>query len=352
MVGLWMAYQMAQTAARVTRMSAWPTVPATLDEVALHHPGSATSRSLSVGARYHYVVGGRNYTATRVSVYSPDNLGSFFERTYEDLHARLEHHETVPAHVNPEAPAEAVLLPVWRPEVFAFQGALMLVFGGVGLFVLARRSRTRPVERAPSSGVKSHPAGAVTLRRGEDNRGGGAAVDTDERLPPRAAWGRRLILIGVLLLGADYFLLDRTRGEQYTLIDRLLASRVIATGTIFVSPPDDRLPAMFEAQRRAQGVEARLSIEKSEPQAVNYDVTLEGPDRSAALAALDQLRAAVHDSYKAQTGHDLTTFSNAYVAPVVTPTQRAVKTGILSGLLLVGLACIGVGVRRSRVPST
>ncbi|MGH7486894.1 MAG: hypothetical protein ACREMY_15025, partial [bacterium] len=75
------------------------------------------------------------------------------------------------------------------------------------------------------------------------------------------------------------------------LIDRLLASRVTATGSIFVSPPDDRLPALFEEKRRAQGVEARLSIEESKPQDVNYDVTLTAPDRSAALALLEQLQA-------------------------------------------------------------
>jgi hypothetical protein len=121
---------------------------------------------------------------------------------------------------------------------------------------------------------------------------------------------------------------------------------------MFVSPPDDRVPPLFEARRQAMGLDAQLRIEKSEPQATNYDVTLTAPDRSAALAALEQLLIAVRDSYRAQSGHDLTTFSNAYVAPVVTSTQRTVKTGILGGLLLLGLACLGIGVRRSVVPST
>jgi hypothetical protein len=344
MVSLWMAYSMAHTAVLVARMSAWPTVPATLDQVELHRPGSATSRSRSVGARYHYSIGGQTYTATRVSVYSPDSLGSFFQRTYDELHARLESRETVPAHVNPQSPAEAVLLPVWRPEVFAFQGALLLAFGGAGLFVLVRRGRTGGDALAPDRDAESRGSGFA--RAGGAGREGGA-VDMGERLPPAAAWGRRLVLIGILLLGADYLLLERSRGDRYVLIDRLLASRVTATGTIFVSPPDDRLPTLFEEERRALGVDARLSVGKSEPQAVNYDVTLTAPDRSAALAALERLQAAVRDRYKGQTGHDLTTFSSAYVAPVVTTTLRAVRTGILGGLLLLGLACVGVGVRRS-----
>jgi len=348
MVGLWMAYSMAHTAVLVARMSDWPTVPATLDEVELHHPGSATSRSRSVGARYHYVIGGRTYTAKRVSVYSPDSLGSFFQRTYDELHTRLERGETVPAHVNPESPADAVLLPVWRPEVFAFQGALMLAFGGGGLFVLVRRGRT---SAAPALARGVEPRGSGPAPADDVGRVGGA-VDTGERLPPRAAWGRRLILVGIVLLGADYLLLERTRGDRYVLIDRLLASRVTATGTIFVSPPDDRLPTLFEEGRRALGVDARLSVEKSEPQAVSYDVTLTARDRGAALTALEQLQAAVRDRYRAQTGQDLTTFGSAYVAPVVTTTLRAVKAGILGGLLLLGLACVGVGVRRSVVPST
>lgn len=349
MVSLWMAYSMAHTAVLVARMSAWPTVPATLDQVELHRPGSATSRSRSVGARYHYVIGGRSYTATRVSVYSPDSLGSFFQRTYDELHMHLERRDTVPAHVNPDSPADAVLLPVWRPEVFAFQGALMLAFGCAGLFVLVRRG--------PASGDAPALARAVESRGSEsapaDGEGrDGGAVDAGEGLPPRAAWGRRLILIGILLLGADYLLLERSRGDQYALIDRLLASQVTATGTIFVSPPDDRLPTLFEEKRRALGVDARLSIEKSEPQAVNYEVTLTAPDRRAALTALEQLQAAVRDSYRAQTGHDLTAFSSAYAAPVVRTTLRAVKTAVLGGLLLLGLACVGVGWRRSVVPST
>jgi hypothetical protein len=344
MVGLWMAYSMAHTAVLVARMRDWPTVPATLDAVELHHPGGATSRSRSIGARYHYVIGGQTYTATRVSVYSPDSLGGFFQRTYDELHARLERRQTVPAHVNPESPGDAVLLPVWRPEVFAFQGALLLAFGGAGLFVLVRRGRTGGDALALARDVESRgSAPAPADGAGRD----GGAVDMGERLPPAAAWGRRLILIGILLLGADYLLLDGIRGDRYVVIDRLLASRVTATGTIFVSPPDDRVPTLFEEGRRALGVDARLSIEKSEPQAVNYDVTLTASDRSAALAALERLQAAVRDSYRVQTGHDLTTFSSAYVAPVVTTTRRAVKTGILGGLLLLGLACVGVGVRRS-----
>jgi Protein of unknown function (DUF3592) len=352
MVGLCVAYLMLHTAVLVTRMSAWPTVPATLDAVELHHPGSATSSSRSVGARYHYVIAGHTYAATRVSVYSPDSLGSFFQHTYDDLHTRLERGETVPAHVNPASPADAVLLPVWRPEVFAFEGALMLAFGGAGLFVLAERRRARKAGTATASGVVRRQSGATTGTPSDvDDRDDGA-VDRGDRLPPRAAWGRRLILIGLLMLGADYLLLERSRGDQFALVDRLLASRVTATGTIFVSPPDDRVPPLFEARCRAMGLDARLRIEKSEPQAMNYDVTLTAPDRSAALAAMEQLLVAVRDSYRAQSGHDLSTFSNAYVAPVVTSTLRAVKAGILGGLLLLGLACVGVGVRRSVVPST
>jgi hypothetical protein len=187
----------------------------------------------------------------------------------------------------------------------------------------------------------------MSLDRADDPGRAGGAVDVDERLPPRAAWGRRLVLIGILLLGADYVLLERTRGDGYVLIDRLLASRVTATGTLFVSPPDDRLSALFEEGRRALGVEARLSLETSEPQAVKYGVTLTAPDRAAALTALEQLLAAVRDSYRAQTGHELTTFGSAYVAPVVTSNLRAAKAGILGGLLVLGLACVGVGLRRS-----
>jgi hypothetical protein len=178
-VGLWLAAQMVSTAFDVVRMSGWPEAAATLDHVELVSTGSRTH---AVEARYHYQVAGRTYTATQVSVYHPDNLSDFFERTFADLHDRMERHATVPAHVNPAAPNEAVLLPVWRSEVFLFQFALMLVFGGFGFFVL-RRGRGAQSETPPST----PPAVVVKTRRpsvrvapvtdtgGIAGRGGGGA---------------------------------------------------------------------------------------------------------------------------------------------------------------------------------
>ena len=357
---VWMAYQMAHTAVLVSRMSAWPTVPATLDEVELRRPGSATTRTLSVAARYHYSVSGRTYSATQVSLYTPDSIGSFFQRTYDDLHGRRARGETVPAHVNPAAPAEAVLLPVWRPEIFAFQSALMRLLGGAGLFVLVRFRR--PAAATAGSEWDGLPAGddadatfpTSTSTPGRAQVPGvrhvspGSAVDMSERLPSRAAWGRRLVLIGVVLLAADYLLLDGSRNDPYRLIDRLLASQVTATGTIFVSPPDDRLPAVFDAQRRSQGVEATVAVEKSTPQAVTYQVRLTAATADAGREAIQRLQSAVRDGFKAQTGHEITTFSDAFVAPVLTGTARALEASILGGLLLLGVACLGIGAWRAR----
>lgn len=147
LVGTLMAIQVMLTAVRVTRMSAWPTVPATLEQVELHRPGSATSRSLPVAARYRYEVDGRSFTGTRVSICQPDSVGLFFQHTYDDLHGRLERKESVPAHVNPADPSEAVLLPVWRPELVAFQLAVVGLAWGAGAWAFRRRH----VPAAPSA---------------------------------------------------------------------------------------------------------------------------------------------------------------------------------------------------------
>jgi hypothetical protein len=72
-----------------------------------------------------------------VSVYAPDSLGSFFDRTYADLRGHLDRQEPVPVHVNPASSSDAV--PVLWPEVLAIDAVMMLVFGGSGLALLSGR---------------------------------------------------------------------------------------------------------------------------------------------------------------------------------------------------------------------
>lgn len=334
-VGAVMAIQVGLTAVRVTRMSGWPTVPATLEQVELHRPGSATSRSLSVGARYHYAVGGQIFTSGRVSIYPPDSVGAFFQRTYDDLHARLERKESVPAHVNPTDPSEAVLLPVWRPELMALQLAIVGLAWGAGAWAFSRRHL------------------AVVPDPDESDRRTGDARDSQPgAAAPVVAWGRRLVLTGMLIAAGDYALLERSRGEQFTWLDRALASRVSGSGSVFVSPPDERLPALLDEVSRSLGSSVQVSAETQDAQAARFRLRIEAADRTAALDALNQFRERTQARYRTDTGRELTTFADAYVVPVVSPSARRTAQAIVWGAGLLGVACIGLGltlVRRDAV---
>jgi Protein of unknown function (DUF3592) len=331
-IGLWMAVQMASTAFDIVRMSGWPEVAATLDHVELLSTGSRTH---AVEARYHYEVAGRTYTGTQVSVYHPDNLNGFFERTFADLHDRMERRATVPAHVNPAAPNEAVLLPVWRGEVFLFQFALMLGFGGFGFFVL-RRGRGAQLETP-----RSTPPAVVVKKRRPSVRV--APVTETGGTAGRRSFGPVWILIGVAVLAIDFILMESSRGDSYTVIDRLMADQVTATGSIFVSPPDARVPALFEEMRAAQGTAAALVVKRSASQLTDYKVSLTAPDRASALAAMDRLLSSVHDAYRVRTGRDATVFADAYVAPVVTEEHRRFRQIVTLGPLVLGLLACAVG---------
>lgn len=336
LVGTLMTIQVMLTGVRITRMSGWPTVPATLEQVELHRPGSATSRSLSVGARYHYTIDGRTFTGARVSIYQPDSVGPFFQRTYDDLHARLERKESVPAHVNPADPSEAVLLPVWRPELMAFQLAIVGLAWGAGVWAFRRRH----LPAVPDWDEGDSPMADAPER-------------TRVSAAPVVAWGRRLVLMGMLIAAGDYVLLERSRGEQYTWLDRALASRVVASGSVFVSPPDDRVPALLDEVSRLPGSGVQVSAGTRDAQAARFRLQTEAPDRAAALAALDLFRERAQARYRADTGGELTTFADAYVPPLVTASARGTARTIVWGLGLLGVACIGLGLillRRDPVP--
>lgn len=135
-IGTFMAYRTASTLLQLAFMLTWPTTPASLQSVELRTGPAATSRSQSVVAQYTYRVDGRPYTGHRVSIYSPDNLGTFHEDTYQELHDHLMRNAPYPLHVNPRAPEESILFPVLRWEAIGFYLLLTLVFGGVGWTLL------------------------------------------------------------------------------------------------------------------------------------------------------------------------------------------------------------------------
>jgi hypothetical protein len=335
-VGVAVAFVTARTIVTVTRMSAWPTVPATLERVDLRLASGATSRARSVAARYHYAIDGQTFTGTQVSVYAPDSLGSFFDRTYADLRGHLDRHEPVPVHVNPASPSDAVLLPVWRPEVLAFDAVMMLVFGGSGLALLSGRIGSWRLQRQRPEKIRRESAtGDSTLTADT------TSPDTNDRLPAAAAWARRWLLLGILTMAVAFVLLDGSRGDSYSFLDRLLATQVVATGTIGAAgAPTGAVESAFERARRALGDDAQLTLEEQRPQGSTFRLSVTAASRDQALARVDEFLAATGQEYRAQSGRDLDTFRNAYVAPLPTPELLRLRTAIVGGLLLAGLACI------------
>jgi hypothetical protein len=128
-IGTFLAFLILRTLVMVAMMQGWAIVPATLRTVELSDSGSSSNL---VVASYDYIFQGQQYSGHRVSLYGADNLGSFHEDTYRELHEYLARNEPYPVHVNPKAPAESILKPVLRLEVIGFYLVFAILFGGVG----------------------------------------------------------------------------------------------------------------------------------------------------------------------------------------------------------------------------
>lgn len=175
------------------------------------------------------------------------------------------------------------------------------------------------------------------------------SLDRNDRLPAAAAWARRWLLLGILIMAVAFVLLDGSRGDSYSFLDRLLATQVVATGTIGAAgAPTGAVERAFERARRALGDDAQLTLEEQRPQGSTFRLSVTAASRDQALARVDELLAATGQEYRAQSGRGLDTFRNAYVAPLRTPELLRLRTAIVGGLLLAGLACILAWWRLSR----
>ena len=137
-------------------------------------PGG-NARSQSVVARYAYTFDGKSYTGSRVSLYAPDNLGTFHHDACRELNDYLTRKAPYPLHVNPRAPDESILMPILRWEAIGFCLILIVVFGGVGWTVLVttllavrqRRAEAERVERYPDEPWKQRVEWAGPCIRSE-----------------------------------------------------------------------------------------------------------------------------------------------------------------------------------------
>ena len=74
-------------------------VPATIESVELQSAGQSAKK---VVASYTYTIEGKQYTGHRVSLYGPDNLGTFYEDVSRELHGYLARKTPYPGSREPQ----------------------------------------------------------------------------------------------------------------------------------------------------------------------------------------------------------------------------------------------------------
>ncbi|MEP7366067.1 MAG: hypothetical protein ABI972_22645 [Acidobacteriota bacterium] len=157
--------------------------------------------------------------------------------------------------------------------------------------------------------------------------------------PPRIAWARRWILLGVLLLAAAYIVDDWAEIYGPYLADRVEASGDLRVGHL----TDNQVQAAFDRTRAAQRVEAALLFLNADHQGRRYEVRLHAPDREQAVERaknfLDQFAAEC----TAQSGNVLWTNHNATPQSQMSPLAGLWLRRIKLGLLFSGLAFLALG---------
>ena len=153
-IGVALVGRLLWTIVSVTTMQRWPVVMATLQDVQLQPDGQRTER---VVARYTYTVGGLIYTGKRVSLYGADTPGTSQHRAYDQLEAYVSRGAPYPAHVEPDNPANAILMPELRWLPLGFMSLFAAIFGGVGFgIIIGGLARLRRL-RAEAALLAAHP---------------------------------------------------------------------------------------------------------------------------------------------------------------------------------------------------
>lgn len=149
----------------------------------------------------------------------------------------------------------------------------------------------------------------------------------------------RLLLLGVVLLVADYIFYDW--GDLY---GPYLADRFSASGEIKVADQDDgQVQAAFQRTLASQPVDAFLVPIDADTVRRHYEVRLTAPDRDQALEQIRAFMAKFAEECKARKGNVLWTSESSYSLPQLSPTTGLWLGRIKLGLLLLALAALAVG---------
>ncbi|MEE9335193.1 MAG: DUF3592 domain-containing protein [Granulosicoccaceae bacterium] len=135
----------------------WEEVPATIHTVELvSERGDSTT--YSVKSSYSYEYNGRNYNSDRVSLSrGNDNIGRYWQDLARSLRADQSSNEAF-ALVNPNDPTDSLLDRTLRWKSLVFASVFLLLFGGVGGFIMwaslrSSKSRKERVQGEQKTGI-------------------------------------------------------------------------------------------------------------------------------------------------------------------------------------------------------
>jgi hypothetical protein len=174
----------------------------------------------------------------------------------------------------------------------------------------------------------------------DDRRPGGEMAPV-ELLPPRQAWGRRWIFLGVV------FVMIAGACANIRNPERFFADRMLATGDVHVLDTSDVEPmAAFARALSSPPEDAHMTLVKSDWQSRTYQVLLSAPSRDAALAQLEALLGRFRSEFTKGSGRNTDAFADRWVVPVPTPAVQAWARRIkyvLRGLVGAGAASVALG---------
>ena len=149
----------------------------------------------------------------------------------------------------------------------------------------------------------------------------------------------QLILLGVALLVADYFIYDF--GDIYGpyLADRYSASAEIAIADL----KEDQIQAAYQRALAAHPLEGFLVLVDADSNRRRYEVRLTAPTRDEALEHANKFIARFADESRGASGKVYWSSVSSYALPEMSPTAGLWLHRLKLGLLLAGLALAAAG---------
>jgi hypothetical protein len=119
-------------------MKQWQPIPAKVSQAETKVSRNEGSTTYSATARYRYEYQGRHYSSQRVAISdSSDNMRDFQYNLGKKLERAAASGDVVTVYVNPNDPSQAVINRDLRLEIVGFKMIFVVLFGGVGVGIIA-----------------------------------------------------------------------------------------------------------------------------------------------------------------------------------------------------------------------